>query len=141
MVDSIKQKKRSVAVEGRTIEVRRMRWKAAREFLRKLGAAVAGLIKGGGGTGSEGFSIAGVVSLLPELIAQTDELATHLVINSTDLTAEQFDGLDALEAAEVLRTAVEINLDDEIKNSFAGIAERAAALMPAVKAAPAATTI
>jgi hypothetical protein len=110
-----------------------MRWKATRQFLKLFGNAYTDFIKGAMSSGLAENQKLAIVSQLPELIAQSDVLSAFLVTSATDLTAEQLDALDGLVASEVLRVALEVNLDDEIKNSFAGIGAAVAALMPAKK--------
>jgi hypothetical protein len=131
-MDTIKQKTALVKFEGAPhIEVRRMRWKATREFLKLFGRAYTGFIKGAMSAGLGENQKLAIIAQLPELIAQSDVLSAYLVTNATDLTAEQLDALDGLVASEVLRVALEINLDGEIKNSFAGIGAAIMAMMPA----------
>jgi hypothetical protein len=140
-MDTIKQKTAVIEIEGGPrIEVRRMRWKAAREFLRKLGAVVSKIfIDGRLATVTDGDGktplplIEGLALQLPQIIEQSEELATLICTQSTGLTATELDNLDLLAGAEVLRVSLEVNLDDETKNSFAGIAERIKAAMPARK--------
>jgi hypothetical protein len=122
-VTTIKQRSITIELESRKITVRRMRWAAARTFLKKLAGHIAKL----------GTSLNDALAKLPELIAGADELAVELVVNSTDLAAEDFDKLDVAEAAAVLAAAVELNLGEDLKNSFAGIAANLGALKPATK--------
>jgi hypothetical protein len=131
-MDTIKQKTAVVEVEGgQRIEVRRMRWKPAREFLALFGRAYTDFIKAAMSAGLGENQKLAIVAQLPDLIAQSDVLSGYLITAATELTAEQLDALDALVASEVLRVALEINLDDEIKNSFAGIGAVITAMMPA----------
>jgi hypothetical protein len=140
-MDTIKQKTALVKFEGAPhIEVRRMRWKATRQFLKLFGNAYTDFIKGAMEGGLEENQKLAILAQLPNLIAQSEVLSTYLVTNATDLTAEQLDALDGLLATEVLRVALEINLDDEIKNSFAGIGAAIVAMMPAKKAQQAMTS-
>lgn len=122
-ITTIKQRTLTLELEGRKIVVRRMKWQAARAFIKKLAAHLSKI----------GASLNDALTKLPELIAGADELAVDLVINSTDLKAEDFDQLDIAEAAAVLNAAVELNLGEELKNSFAGIAANLGALKPATK--------
>jgi hypothetical protein len=145
-MNTIKQKTATVTIEGgpgaaeQTIEVRRMRWKAAREFLRKLAGVVTQLIHDGklgqlaAAEGLEKLNLLDVLAgQLPAIVEQSEELIMLLVTQSTSLTAEQFDALDALAASEVLNAALGVNCDDDLKNSWAGIAAKLTALMPAAK--------
>jgi len=120
---SIKQREITIELDARKVVVRRMRWGAARAFLKKLAQHVANL----------GGSLADVLPKLPELIGTVDELAGDLIINSTDLKKEELDQLDVAQFAALLDAAVELNLGEELKNSFAGIAKNLTALKPATK--------
>ncbi|MFA5265606.1 MAG: hypothetical protein WC378_17440, partial [Opitutaceae bacterium] len=61
MIDTIKQKKVTIPLEGgRQILVFRMKWKSARAFLKELGKAVTALLKGG--TEKPELSVEGVAS-------------------------------------------------------------------------------
>jgi hypothetical protein len=145
-METIKQKTVVLEIEGGPrIEVKRMRWKAAREFLRKLGAVVSkifvdGRVAAGAEATGHGMPELSVIERiavqLPAIIEQSEELATLLCTQSTGLTAQELDNLDLLAGAEVLRTALEVNLDDETKNSFAGSAARIRGVMPARKEPP-----
>ncbi len=139
-INTIKQKTAVVQIDGgpgaaaRSIEVHRMFWKPAKEFLRMLAEVYAGLantIAGASDGRIEGLEA--MLKQLPEIITQSDTLVTALVTRSTALTPEQLDQLDLLAASETIRTALEVNLDDELKNSFAGIVRTIAGLMPAQK--------
>jgi hypothetical protein len=118
---TIKQKTVTIEFDTSKVVVRRMTWKATRGFLRKLGAHLAAL----------GASLTDVLPKLPEIITSTEDLAEYLVINSTDLSAEEFDKLDLQQAAGVLATAVDLNAGPDLKNYFAGIGATLGALMPA----------
>jgi hypothetical protein len=124
---TIKQKTTFIEIEGgKRIEVRRMRWRAMRDFLRKLGAIVATFKKS-----SPDEKLGAVIfARLPELVEGSDELITLLCTESTGLSLDDFGNLDALSASAVLAAALEINCDDEIKNSLAGIAKSVAGLIP-----------
>lgn len=125
MHDTISQRTITVSTEGRQIIVRRMKWKAARAFLKKLASHVAKI----------GGNLADVLPRLPEVVANVEELATELIVNSTSLSAEELDELDLVEGAQVLAAAVALNLGEDLKNSFAGIVGTLAAIMPAMPAA------
>ena len=118
---TIKQRTITIPLEeSRSVAVRRMKWKAAREFLLKLSGHLAGVQK-----------LTDIVANLPQLIAGADELVKHLVLHSTDLTETQVDDLDLLQLAEIVAAALELNTGAELKNCFAGIAKNVGALMPA----------
>jgi hypothetical protein len=138
-MSTIKQKTAVVEIEGGPrFELHRMRWKPTKEFLRKLAAVVTQLIREGrlgqlsaaDGTGKLSFLDA-LAAQIPAIIEQSEELVTLLVTQSTDLTPEKFDELDALAASELLSAALEVNCDQELKNSWAGIVAKVAALLPA----------
>lgn len=118
---TIKQKSITLEFDSSKVIVRRMYWKAAKDFLKMLAKHLGGL----------GTDLANVLPKLPEVIGSVDELSTFLVVNSTDLSAEDFDKLDLAQAAAVIEAAVELNAGAELKNSFAGIAAALAGLMPA----------
>lgn len=134
-IETIKQRTVTLQMEGGSaITVRRLRWKAAKAFLRMLADTLGQLYKGGGLSLAEpGSAPAAFADRIPELIAQSEELTQFLIQNSTDLNAEQIDALDALAASEVLRAALEVNLDEELKKCWAGIAAVVAGLMPGSK--------
>lgn len=122
-MSSIKQRTLTIDLDDRKIIVRRMKWQAARAFLKKLAGHLAKL----------GTSLDDILPRLPEIVTSADDLATDLVINSSDLTAEELDQLDSAQAMAVIAAAVELNLGDDLKNSCAGIAAHLAALTPATK--------
>lgn len=129
---TIKQKSGVVEIEGeggRRIVVHRMPWKAQREFLKKFAIAVQGILAAR--TAEAVDMMPAIMGRLPEIVSQSDELLNVLCLGSTGLTLDEFDGLDSLAATEVIRLSLEINFDDELKNSFAGIVGTLAALMPA----------
>lgn len=125
-------KQRTVVVtlaDGRQIEVRRMRWKAARDFLQKLAKHI----------GSLGLSLEGVMDKLPALVSSAGELVDELLAASTDLTRDDIAGLDWLDVPRLVEPALALNLGPELKNSWAGILKSLAALVPedlAVSATP-----
>ncbi len=130
---TIKQKSVIVDIEGgKRIEVRRMRWKGTRDFFRKFAEVIGALYKGASADATLGKLL---VEKAPELISGSDELVTLLCTQSTDLSLDELDNLDVLSASEVLRCSLELNLDDELKNSWAGIGARIAGLMPAKSSA------
>lgn len=63
----------------------------------------------------------------------TPEKINEMLASDRFREAEQIDALDALAASEVLRAALEVNLDDELKKCWAGIAAVVAGLMPGSK--------
>lgn len=141
-MSTIKQKSAFVEIEGgKRIEVRRMRWKSSRDFLRELARLVTS-IRPSAPTENGAWASA-IFANIPEIIAGSDVLVTLLCTSSTGLSLEEFGELDALTALEVLRESLAINCDDEVKNSLAGIAGALSGLMPQpapIKPQPAAET-
>ena len=123
---TIKQRKITIELESRKIVVHRMKWQAARAFIKKLAAHLS----------SAGTNLENALASLPSLITNAEELAVDLVVNSTELKAEQLDELDVAEFAAILAAAVDLNLGDELKNSYAGISGTLTALMPAMRTTP-----
>lgn len=137
-MDTIKQKVISIAVEGRdAINVRRLKWKHAREFLNKMSghAGQFGTLVNAvpnGNAAKVSIDIDAILANAAGIVASIDDLAAYLVAHSTDLTPEQADELDTLVALEVLRASIELNLGDELKNSSLGIGKTLAALFPSM---------
>ena len=125
-MSTIKQKTVSVSVgDGQSVEVRRMKWKAAREFLKKLAAAASTIapkitdIKEGDPAKRLNF-----VTILPQLLTHSEEISAHVFKHSTDLTAEQSDELALDDALRVVMASLMLNFyDEELKNFFAGIGQ------------------
>ncbi|HLP02925.1 MAG TPA: hypothetical protein VK163_12930, partial [Opitutaceae bacterium] len=69
---------------------------------------------------------------LPELLDRSTGLIDFLLENSTDLTLKTIGELDAGVVAELVRIAIELNLDSEVKNSCAGIAAVVVGPVPAL---------
>jgi len=126
---TIKQRLITLEFDDRKVIVRRMKWQSARSFIKKLAAHLVNLT-------ASGTEISALLPKLPELIVGADDLAVDLVINSSDLKADDINGLDVAEFAGVLQAAIELNLGEELKNSFAGIAATMGALIPAMKTNP-----
>jgi len=132
-MDTIKQRIIPVAIDGApTIDVRRMKWKDAREFLRRFGAHAekfAPLL-----TDADSSTlipdIDAFLEKASEVVTATNDLTAFLVERSTSLTTAQADDLDTLVALEILRASLELNLGDELKNSLLGIGNTLAALFP-----------
>lgn len=118
---TIKQRTLTLEFDSTKVVVRRMYWKAAKDFLKLIAKHLSGL----------GADLANVLPRLPEIIGSVDELSTFLVVHSTDLSAEALDKLDLAQAAAVIEAAIELNCGDELKNSCAGIAAALAGLVPA----------
>ena len=139
-MDSIKQRVVSIPVEGSdAINVRRLKWKHAREFLRRFSehaGKFGSIITAAQPEGGEGATPVIKVDLekllgrATDIVIGADDLSAYLVEHSTGLTTAQADDLDTVVALEVLRTACELNLGDELKNSLLGIGKTLAALFP-----------
>jgi hypothetical protein len=142
-MSTIKQKSAFIEIEGgKRIEVRRMRWRSMRDFLRALAKVVATVYPSQSSAPALPVGMA-LFAKLPELVAGSDELVTLLCTGSTDLSLEDFANLDSLSACQVLAESIKLNCDDELKNCLAGIAESVAGLIqqPApTKQQPAGTT-
>jgi hypothetical protein len=127
-MDTIKSKSKTVELEsGRRIKVQRMRWKAARGWLRKFGDSMSKMMSGG--LFDENAGISELLKSLPAIIEQSDSLVADLVAASTPLKPEEFDELDTLEASAVIQAAVEVNFDDDLKNCWSGVLKGISTLM------------
>jgi hypothetical protein len=116
---TIKQRTAVVEIEyGQRIVVRRMVWRAARDLLTLIAEHRSQI----------GTNMQEAWARLPELLRSVDAIVEHLVCNSTDLSKEQYDQLDMVQALAVLEAAIELNLGDELKNSCVGIAHKLAGL-------------
>lgn len=107
--------------DGRTVEVRRMTWRAMRFFLRQLAKDVAEFPR------NDGRIV--LFENLPAVIAKSDVLAQMIITGSTGIGAEELDQLDALSASELLRLGVEVNFDQEFAAAVAGITEQIVGIM------------
>lgn len=140
---TIKQKIITIEIEGgSTITVRRMSWRDARDFLRCLVDTLKGLSASGqlkqlmeAKTSDVPTSqlLEQLGPVIESVISGSIDLVTMIARAATNLSAEEFDKLDSLSAAAVVTAAIEINADEELKNSLAGIAGAVARLMPAPK--------
>jgi hypothetical protein len=141
---TIKQKTVAIDIDGgKRVTVKRMRWKAARQFLGELARCVADIC--GDGKGAKLLSAAGsdeaqffaelqgILDRLSELVQESDSLMMLLATESTDMTAEQIDDLDVLSASEILKAAFEVNMDADLKNCWTGMLGSLRAFMPAKK--------
>jgi hypothetical protein len=96
-------------LDGKSVVVHRLNYKAARPFLKQLAAVAGALYKDVTPDASpRGF----VFAKLPEIVASSDELITALCVGSTNLTAEDFGNLDTISALELLKTAMAVNFDE-----------------------------
>lgn len=137
---TIKQKSKIVILaDGREIEVQRMTWKAGREFMRMLAAQIQILFKEGQLIDmlrkaqveeSKSFElISSILETLPNIIASSEEMLAHLTRNTVKMTPADFDQIDLHDALKCVEASIEINLDDELKNSFGSIVRNVARLM------------
>lgn len=153
MSDTIKQRSRTVSIRDatgtRSIHARRMRWKAAKTFYADLAKVVAALFtprsnssefkvpsSESGPTRNPEPGTQNFWSLLPSIVQESDQLVAQLLTNTTDLSADELDSLDYGDVLALLEAALEVNLDDEIKNSCAGVVARIRAFYAATPAQP-----
>gem|GEM_PF-3245425 len=132
-MDTIKSKSQVVRFEdGRSVQVRRLRWKAARTWLRKLGAQASAMINESGLLQSkdEGIDLPMILKCASEIIEKSDDLIMELLAGSCrDMKPEMIDELDTMEASALIAAAIEVNLDDELKNCWTGVVSRLALMM------------
>ncbi len=149
--DTILQRTRQVGPADALITVRRMRWKPAVAFITQLAGHFGQLkqvIAAMQAPGPEGETkeqkntrIMGV--LLPELaslVTSVGSLTDFLIEHSTDLKPEQREQLDLGDALEVVRAALELNVGDDLKKSFGGIAAALSTLATSAKSTAKPTT-
>lgn len=123
---TIKQRSRSTPIVSatgpRTIEVRRLQWKAARLFYAELAKILAQLFaaKADPALGSQ-LSAPDLFGQLPKLVEDSDTLVLLLLTGATDLKADELENLDWGDILALVDSALAVNLDDEIKNSSAGV--------------------
>lgn len=137
-MQTLKQKTQTIGIQAgdtvRTVTIRRMAWKPAQEFLGQLAKLLSAT--GPAAASTEGGLVA-LAARLPELLGQSEALVAHLLRHSTDLDPALVDQLDAGIVLELVRLAVEVNLDAEVKNSSAGIVAAVVGPVPApAKTAP-----
>lgn len=85
---------------------------------------------------SIGVDLNDVLLRLPEIIVSVDELSVDLLTKSSTLTKEAVDNLDIAQFADALDVALELNLGDDLKKSFAGIAKTLGGLRPMMTKKP-----
>ena len=145
-METIKQRSLSVIIHDatgdRSVRVRRLSWKAAKSFYADLARVFAQLFaapRSKGDTPREPTPEApqsSFLAKLPELILQSDTLVADLLTHTTALTAAEIDALDYGDVLSLIASALAVNLDEEIKNSCAGVV---AQIRGFYAAAPAAT--
>ncbi|MBI3886160.1 MAG: hypothetical protein HY302_10575 [Opitutae bacterium] len=129
-VQTPKQASITLPFDGHPLTVRRMYNRPAREFLKLLAKEVVAAKEVFFGDQSDKQAqTEKFLGKITELIASVDSLADFLLKNSTDHTPEQLDQLDFDEWLQALAAALKLNCGDELKNSFAGIADALAPLL------------
>jgi len=134
---TLKQKTEAIGIqfgtETRTVTIRRMAWKPAQEFLAQLAKLLAatGPASAAPAATAPTSALIALAARLPELLAQSEELVAHLLRHSTDLDPAVVDTLDTGIVLELVRLAIETNLDAEVKNSSAGIVAAVVGPVPA----------
>ena len=154
--DTIKQRTQLVPIRDstgyRTVTVRRLKWKNAKSFYANLATVVAKLFASrtsesrvassesvptepGALTPDPVTAESGFFAKLPAIVRDSDALVNALLTGTTDFTAEQLNELDYGDVLALLEAALAVNLDDEIKNSCAGVAAKIRAFYAAAPAA------
>lgn len=111
--------------DGRQISIGRLKFKAAREFLKKFATIAATLSDDGKLTAESATShFAAILPRIPDLIASSDELLAILVTNSAPLSREELDELDTLDALNLISACLEANWDVDTRTGFSGFMER-----------------
>lgn len=127
-MNTLKQKTVTVELEdGRRIEVRRMTWKAMRDFLRRLASLVTGMYVGAKADGAA----TPMMARLNEVVTNSDELIAFICTSTTKLTTDDLDQMDALAVMKILEAALNLNCDEDTKNSWAGIAGSVTSMLSA----------
>jgi hypothetical protein len=144
-MDTIKQRSKDVTILSttgeRVIRVRRLTWKPASVFIKEV-IGVASALWGNSAPKPEKTddkqadqpsAAASFYSKLPGVVAQSEELITTLVTNTTEISATELATLDWGDVLALVNAGLEINLDDEIKNSLTGILSKIEALLGEAK--------
>jgi len=136
-MDTIKSKSTIVKLEdGRSFKVRRMRWKDSRKWLRSLGSQASEMLSLSGLMGDTGdkISLVTLVNCATQIIEQSDNLITDLLSASIrELTPEVLDELDTMEASALIAAAIDVNLDEDLKNCWTGVMNRVAMILSSAK--------
>jgi hypothetical protein len=118
-METIKSKTVAVVLgDGQNVSVKRMKWKAARDFLKKLSALAIAIAPKLKEAKAAPFDF---VAMLPQVMNHGEDLINHVLRHSTSLTVEQVDELEVDDVLKVLGAAFLLNYDEELKNFFAGI--------------------
>jgi hypothetical protein len=100
------------------IIVRRMSWKAATDFIKALGDFLRDIFAIGD---EQNPKAANLFEKIPGYIVQSDEMVIHLLTHATQMTPDEIGQIDASDVLLLVNAAIEINLDEKTKNSYAGI--------------------
>lgn len=126
-MSTITQRTQNVVVHTgeseKTVNVRRLPWKASSAFIDGIGKLITEVIN------KEELSVADILAKLPSVLPKSQELVMLLITNCTPLGPDEINEMDACDVLELVKVAVEINLDDKTKNSFAGITDFVRAFM------------
>lgn len=124
-MDTIKTKSKTVNLsDDSRVKVKRMRWKGMRKFLRTASAAVSEVSIADMFTVTGEMTMAGLFKNLPKLIASSDDLMRLVVENSTDVPMDQFDDFDVQDACLVIEAAIDVNFDEDLKNSLGSVVNK-----------------
>jgi len=131
--------------DGSEVEVRTMRLLAARSLVSVVTAQLITVMKQGGiletlqgfranPTEEGGASmLIAMADSMPSLIAGSMEASSHLLRNATELTPKQIDELYIDDALALISVALELNINEELKNYLAVIVRQGFALVTAKK--------
>lgn len=131
--DTIKQRSKVVPTAAGEITVRRMFNKPARAFINAFAQHLAERVDllSPNANGTMALDLNSLFAHLPKIVLSAESLADQLITASTDVET----GGDLLEKADltdwlnVLAAAIELNLGEDLKNSFAGIGKALAPLL------------
>lgn len=111
---------RTVRIGDETIEVRELRWVDALGFLDKLAGSIGHVL------GTQGVNADGTLRLnadrLKEAVLSSGELASLLLIKSTNLPQERLAELPTSHALALLEAAVQINFREDLLGKCRAVA-------------------
>jgi ribosomal protein L28 len=118
---------RELKINGETVVVKELRWSEALAFLKNISAHVGKIftIDAQGKVRTELN-----MEKLEDIITGSEELTAFLVEKSTGKTKEWFDGLSMSQALEVLDTAVDLNLSEQILKKVSALGRRFQVIAP-----------
>jgi len=130
--DSISQRTVDVETTFGRITVRRLPWKKTLLFLKTLAGnftLVQDLLRSARGAADEPSAdklnlVALLLPKLPDVVLGVEGLADLLLQHAAGIERERIESLDTVDALRLIEAALEVNLDDDLKNSCAGIAGR-----------------